>query len=53
MHNKVDDSAQLSTIEDADAFEVFTDITKNENTLKATLQTSGKLIQPSLLDFLR
>jgi flagellar hook-associated protein 3 FlgL len=53
MHTKVDDSALLSSIEDADAFEVFTDITKNENTLKATLQTSGKLIQPSLLDFLR
>lgn len=50
---KVDNSALLSSIEDADAFEVFTDITKNENTLKATLQTSGKLIQPSLLDFLR
>lgn len=50
---KIDDSALLSSIEDADAFEVFTDITKNENTLKATLQTSGKLIQPSLLDFLR
>jgi flagellar hook-associated protein 3 FlgL len=51
--SKIDDSALLSSIEDADAFEVFTDITKNENTLKATLQTSGKLIQPSLLDFLR
>jgi flagellar hook-associated protein 3 FlgL len=50
---KIEDSALLSSIEDADAFEVFTDITKNENTLKATLQTSGKLIQPSLLDFLR
>ena len=51
--NKLDDAALLSSIEDADAFEVFTDITKNENALKATLQTSGKLIQPSLLDFLR
>ncbi|MCC6277707.1 MAG: flagellar hook-associated protein FlgL [Oligoflexia bacterium] len=50
---KVEDSTLLSSIEDADAFEVFTDITKNENILKATLQTSGKLIQPSLLDFLR
>ena len=51
--NKIDDSTLLSSIEDADGFEVFTDITKNENALKATLQTSGKLIQPSLLDFLR
>jgi len=50
---KVEDASLLSSIEDADAFEVFTDITKNENTLKATLQTSGKLLQPSLLDFLR
>jgi len=51
--NKIDESALLSSIEDADAFEVFTDITKNENALKATLQTSGKIIQPGLLDFLR
>lgn len=51
--NKIDQAALLSSIEDADPFEVFTDITKNENVLKATLQTSGKLIQPSLLDFLR
>ncbi len=50
---KIDNSALLSSIEDADAFELFTDITKNESTLKATLQSSGKLIQPSLLDFIR
>ena len=39
--------------EDADAFELFSDISKKEATLQATLQTSGKLLQPSLLDFLR
>jgi flagellar hook-associated protein 3 FlgL len=50
---KTEDATLLSSIEDADAFAVFTDITKNENTLKATLQTSGKILQPSLLDFLR
>lgn len=42
-----------SQLEDADQFEVISDITKTEGTLKATIQTSGKLIQPSLLDFLR
>lgn len=50
---KVDNAALLSSIEDADPFNVFTDITKNENVLKATLETSGKLMTPSLLDFLK
>jgi len=50
---KVEDGETLSRVEDADLYQVFSDITKSENTLKATLQTSGKLIQPSLLDFLR
>lgn len=51
--SKVDDAALLSQIEDADPYDVFTRLTQNENTLKATLQSSGKLITPSLLDFLR
>ncbi len=48
------DSKSLSSqIEDANAFELFSDINKNETTLKATLETSGRLIAPSLLDFLK
>ncbi len=51
--SKIDTKVQESAAEDADAFELFSDISKNEATLKATLETSGRLIQPSLLDFLR
>jgi len=50
---KVDNKITISSLEDADLFSTVSDITKTENTLQATLQTSGKLIQPSLLDFLR
>lgn len=42
-----------SKFEDADAFELFTDINKSQTTLQASLSTSGRLIQPSLLDFLK
>lgn len=51
--SKVDSNGFISQMEDADAFEVVSDMNKTESTLKATLATSGKLIQPSLLDFLR
>ena len=50
---KVDNAAAISRLEDADVFETVSDINKTESTLQATLQTSGKLIQQSLLDFLR
>lgn len=50
---KVDNQIAISQLEDADIFSTVSDITKTESTLHATLQTSGKLIQPSLLDFLR
>jgi len=53
MHtNTVDTKANISALEDADAFEVISDINKNESALQATLQTSGKLIQKSLMDFI-
>ena len=42
-----------SRLEDADVYELFTDLSRTENTLKSSLSTSGKLIQPSLLDFLK
>lgn len=50
---KVDNRIQISSLEDADVFQTISDMNKTESTLQATLQTSGKLIQPSLLDFLR
>jgi flagellar hook-associated protein 3 FlgL len=52
MHtNIVDTKGTISQLEDADAFEVISDINKTESALQATLQTSGKMIQKSLLDF--
>lgn len=50
---QVDAKTLASNLEDADTFELVSDINKTESTLKASLATSGKLIQPSLLDFLR
>lgn len=49
----VDNKVIASQLEDADVFQVVSDMNKTDSTLKATLETSGKLIQPSLLDFLR
>ena len=51
--SNIDLAGGASSLEDADQFEVVTGINKTEGALQATLQTAGKLIQPSLLDFLR
>lgn len=50
---QVDGKTMASQLEDVDTFALVSDINKTESTLKATLETSGRLIQPSLLDFLR
>ncbi|MGZ3773807.1 MAG: flagellar hook-associated protein FlgL [Pseudobdellovibrionaceae bacterium] len=49
----VDNKVTASQLEDADVFQVVSEMNKTDSTLKAALETSGKLIQPSLLDFLR
>ena len=49
----IDARTMASNIEDADTFQLVSEINKSESALKATLATSGKLVQPSLLDFLR
>ncbi len=49
----VDIKVTASQLEDADVFQLVSDINKAETALKATLETSGRLIQPSLLDFLK
>lgn len=49
----VDLKSLASSYEDADVYQLFSDLTKSENTLKATLSSSGKMVQLSLLDFLR
>jgi len=43
----------LSKIEDADMTKVITDLASRENSYQAALMAAGKIIQPSLLDFLR
>jgi flagellar hook-associated protein 3 FlgL len=50
---KVDNKTSISQLEDADVFATVSDINKTQATLQATLETSGKLIQPSLMQFLR
>lgn len=49
----VDQKTVSSQLEDADVFQVMSDINKTDSTLKATLETSGRLVQSSLLDFLK
>jgi flagellar hook-associated protein 3 FlgL len=49
----VENKITASQLEDADLFEVVSNINKNDSTLKATLETSGKMIQTSLMDFLK
>jgi len=49
----VDNKGLASQLEDADVFQLVSDINKTESTLKATMETSSKMVQKSLLDFLR
>lgn len=51
--NIVDNKTQTSQVEDVDLFQVASDITKAESALRATLETSGKVVSPSLLDFIK
>lgn len=50
---QVDSKVLESNIEDVDMFELVNNLNKTQNQLEASLATSGKLIQNSLLDFLR
>lgn len=49
----VDNRISASQMEDVELFEVVSNMNKTDSALRATLETSGKLIQPSLLDFLK
>lgn len=51
--NIVDNKAANSQLEDADLFQVISDLNKTDGTLKATLETSSKILNQSLLDFLK
>jgi flagellar hook-associated protein 3 FlgL len=45
-------AGQVSFLEDADAYEVYSDLTAQESALQASLQVTSRLLQPSLLDFI-
>jgi flagellar hook-associated protein 3 FlgL len=49
----VDSKSTASQLEDADVLQLVSDINRADTALKATLETSGRLIQPSLLDFIK
>lgn len=50
---KLLNEAHKSKIEDADVTELFGDLQKEQNVLKATYNASGKLMNQSLMDFLK
>lgn len=45
-------ASQVSFLEDADAFEVYSDLTAQEAALQASLQVNARLLQPTLLDYI-
>lgn len=49
----IDSAERKSKLVDADIAEVFSDITKHQNVLKSTYQSSQGLINQNLMDFLR
>jgi flagellar hook-associated protein 3 FlgL len=50
---KIATSSQLSDIEDADMAQAMTDLSIKESVYRAALAVGGRVIQPSLVDFLR
>ena len=46
-------AARRSEVEDADAVEVYSNLVIQENALRAALEATSRVIQPSLMDFLR
>ena len=51
--SKIAFEAQKSQVEDADVAELFSDLTRQQNTLNATYRSSAQLMNSSLLDFMR
>jgi flagellar hook-associated protein 3 FlgL len=49
----IDAKATQSEIEDVDMFDLVNNLSKTQNQLEASLTTSGKMLQTSLLDFLK
>lgn len=49
----IDERMTQSEIEDVDMYDLVNNLNRTQNQLEASLTTSGKMIQTSLLDFLR
>lgn len=49
----LDNKITASQLEDVDIFQVVSDINKTDSTLKASMETSSKVVNLSLLDFLK
>lgn len=49
----IDEKANQSQIEDVDMYDLVNNLSKTQNQLEASLTTSGKMLQTSLLDFLK
>jgi flagellar hook-associated protein 3 FlgL len=49
----LDNKTMTSLIEDADLFETMSNLSKSDTTLKSTLETSSRVLNRSLLDFLK
>ncbi|MBS1985812.1 MAG: flagellar hook-associated protein FlgL [Bdellovibrionales bacterium] len=50
---KESDQTMLSSAEDADVIKVYSDMTKNQNSLQAALEMNKKILTPSLIEFLK
>lgn len=53
QRNITDNKVANSQLEDADLFQVMTDLNKTDTALRGSLETSHKLLNMSLLDFLK
>jgi flagellar hook-associated protein 3 FlgL len=49
---ELDLTSQISLLEDADAYQVFSDLAIQEAALQASLEVTARMQQPTLLDFL-
>ncbi|MBC7421622.1 MAG: flagellar hook-associated protein FlgL [Bdellovibrio sp.] len=49
----IDNKTVTSQLEDADLFQVMTDLNRSDAALKGSLETSNKILNMSLLDFLK
>lgn len=52
-HQNVTNSTLSSSLEDADMAQVVSDLSKEETVFRSSLASSKRLLQPTLLDFLR